>query len=92
MDIDRFRAYSEGYLSETSSILNDVEKEYLAFAPKLITYTMAVRFLTDYIDGDKYYKIHHEDHNLERARAQLRLMMSMEEQYGEMKRIIGRLG
>ena len=92
MDINRFSAYSEGYISETSGMLNEVEKEYLAFAPKLITYTMAVRFLTDYIDGDKYYKIHHENHNLERARAQIRLMMSMEEQYGEMRRIIGRLG
>ncbi len=92
MDINLFRGYSEGYLSETSGMLNEVEKEYLAFAPKLITYTMAVRFLTDYIDGDKYYKIHHEDHNLERARAQIRLMMSMEEQYGEMRRIIRRLG
>ena len=91
MDINLFRAYSEGYLSETSGMLNEVEKEYLAFAPKLITYTMAVRFLTDYIDGDKYYKIHHENHNLERARAQIRLMMSMEEQYGEMRRIIRRM-
>lgn len=92
MDINLFRGYTEGYLSETSDMLNEVEKEYLAFAPKLITYTMAVRFLTDYIDGDKYYKIHHEDHNLDRARAQLRLMMSMEEQYEEMRRIIRRLG
>ncbi len=92
MDINLFRAYSEGYISETSGMLNDVEKEYLAFAPKLITYTMAVRFLTDYIDGDKYYKIHHENHNLERARAQIRLMMSMEEQDGEMRRIIRKMG
>jgi hypothetical protein len=91
MDINLFKAYSEGYLSETGETLNDVEKEYLAFAPKLITYTIAVRFLTDFIDGDNYFKIHHEFHNLQRARAQLRLVMSMEEQYGEMKRIISRL-
>ena len=69
----------------------NVEKEYLAFAPKLITYTIAVRFLTDYIDGDNYFKIHHELHNLQRARAQLKLVMSMEEQYGEMQKIIGKL-
>ena len=42
---------------------------------------MAVRFLTDYIDGDKYYRIHHEHHNLQRTRAQIRLLESMEEQY-----------
>ncbi len=81
----------EGYLSETGSTLNQVEKEYLAFAPKLITYTIAVRFLTDYIDGDNYFKIHHEFHNLQRTRAQLKLVMSMEEQYGEMQRIIREL-
>jgi hypothetical protein len=91
MNIDLFRAYSEGYLSETSGTLNDIEKEYLAFAPLLITYTQAVRFLTDYLDGDNYYKIHHEHHNLQRTRAQLRLVESMEEQYEEMRRIIAKL-
>lgn len=91
MNLNLFKAYSEGYLSETVDTLNDVEKEYLSFAPRLITYTIAVRFLTDYIDGDNYFKIHHRLHNLQRARAQLRLVMSMEEQYDEMKRIIGKL-
>ena len=88
---DLFKAYSEGYLSETVETLNEVEKEYLAFAPSLITYTIAVRFLTDFIDGDHYFKIHHEFHNLQRARAQLKLVSSMEEQYEDMKRIIRNL-
>jgi thiamine kinase-like enzyme len=91
MDIDLFKAYSKGYLSETGNTLNEVEKEYLAFAPKLITYTIAVRFLTDFIDGDNYFKTHHELHNLQRARAQIRLVMSMEEQYDSMRRIIDKL-
>jgi Ser/Thr protein kinase RdoA (MazF antagonist) len=91
MDINLFKAYAEGYLSETGETLNEVEKEYLAFAPRLITYTIAVRFLTDYIDGDNYFKIHHELHNLQRTRAQLRLVMSMEEQYEEMSGIIRKL-
>jgi serine/threonine protein kinase len=91
IDIRLYKAYSEGFLSETRNTLNDVEKEYLAFAPKLITYTMAVRFLTDYIDGDNYYKIHYEKHNLQRARSQLQLVRSMEEQYGEMQKIIKKL-
>jgi hypothetical protein len=50
MDIDLFGAYAEGYLSETRNTLNAVEKEHLAFAPLLMTYEQAVRFLTDYID------------------------------------------
>ena len=91
MDINLFKAYAEGYLSETVKTLNDVEKEFLAFAPRLITYTIAVRFLTDFIDGDNYFKIHHELHNLQRTRAQLKLVMSMEEQYEDMKRIIRNL-
>jgi hypothetical protein len=91
MDINLFKAYAEGFLSETGEKLNDTEKEYLAFAPRLITYTIALRFLTDFIDGDNYFKIHHEHHNLQRTRAQLRLVMSMEDQYDEMRRIISEL-
>ena len=91
MDINLFEAYADGYLSETRETLNAVEKEYLAFAPRLITYTIALRFLTDYLDGDNYFKIHHEHHNLQRARAQLKLVESMEEQYEEMKKIIRKL-
>jgi thiamine kinase-like enzyme len=88
MDINLFRAYADGYLGEIRNTLNDIEKEYLAFAPQLITYTIAVRFLTDYISGDTYFKIYHEHHNLQRARAQLQLVKSMEEQYQNTQDII----
>jgi thiamine kinase-like enzyme len=91
MNIELFRAYSEGYLSEISGTLNNSEKKYLAFSPRLITYTIALRFLTDYLDGDNYFKIHHENHNIQRARAQIKLVESMEEQYDEMKKIITEL-
>jgi Ser/Thr protein kinase RdoA (MazF antagonist) len=91
MNTGLFEAYARGYLRETRDTLNDTEKEWLAFAPQLITYTIAVRFLTDYIDGDHYFKIHHKHHNLQRARAQLQLVRSMEDQYGEMQKIIKRL-
>jgi hypothetical protein len=91
MDMELFRAYAWGYLDETRTTLNEAEKTWLAFAPKLITYTIAVRFLTDYIDGDNYFKIHHPDHNLQRARAQFRLLASMEEQYREMQLAINKL-
>lgn len=91
MDISLFESYTKGYLSETREILNITEKEHLAFAPRLITYTIALRFLTDYIDGDNYFKIHHEDHNLQRARAQFKLVESMEEQYSLMQEIIDKV-
>ena len=91
MDIDLFGAYARGYLSETNNTLNAIEKEYLAFSPLLMTYEQALRFLTDFVDGDKYYRIHHKHHNIQRTRAQIRLLESMEEQYGEMKGIIKKL-
>jgi len=91
MDINLYEAYAGGYLSETRDILNSVEKEHLALAPLLMTYEQALRFLTDYIDGDTYYRIHHEHHNLQRTRAQIRLLKSMEGQFKDMKRIIKEL-
>lgn len=92
MDISLFEAHATGYLSETRKTLNAIEKEYLAFAPILITFIMGLRFLTDYIDGDHYFKIHHENHNLQRAKAQFKLVESMEGQYDMMKMIIKQLG
>jgi len=91
MDIELFRAYATGYLSEIKNVLNETEIDYLAFAPLVITFIQGVRFLTDYIDGDRYYKICHEHHNLQRARAQFQLVRSMERQYDDMRKIIGEL-
>jgi Ser/Thr protein kinase RdoA (MazF antagonist) len=88
MDIDIFRAYAEGYLSETRDTLNPTEIEYLPFAPKLLTYIMATRFLTDFLDGDHYYKIKYPLHNLQRAKAQLALLSDMENRYENMVQII----
>jgi hypothetical protein len=88
MDIGIYEAYAKGYLSETTGTLNSTEKEYLAFAPKLLTYIMATRFLTDYLDGDKYYKINYLQHNLQRNRVQIALLGSMETQYEKMVQII----
>lgn len=91
MDIRLFEAYAQGYLSETRNTLNDLEKKYLAFSPLLMTYEQALRFLADYLNGDIYYKIHHEHHNLQRTKAQIKLLQNMEEQYYEMKGIIKKL-
>jgi thiamine kinase-like enzyme len=91
MDIALFSAYARGYLSETNNTLNAIEKEYLAFAPLLMTYEQALRFLTDFIGGDKYYRIHNKNHNIQRTRSQMRLLESMEEQYSDMKKIIDEL-
>jgi Ser/Thr protein kinase RdoA (MazF antagonist) len=88
MNIRYFKAFAEGFLGSAGSMLNKTEKEYLALSARVMTYMQTLRFLTDYLNGDTYYRIHHPTHNLQRARAQMQLLLSMEEQYGEMRRII----
>ena len=91
MDIDIFRAYAEGYLSERKESLTQSEKQWLAFSALYITYEQVLRFLMDYIDGDKYYKTTSADHNLVRTHAQYRLLQSMESQYDAMQQIVSEL-
>ncbi|MCG8476343.1 MAG: aminoglycoside phosphotransferase family protein [Cytophagales bacterium] len=88
MSLELFEAYAKGFLSQTVSTLTDTEIRHLAFSAKLLTYIMGLRFLTDYIDGDNYYKISHPKHNLQRARAQFQLLKSMEQQFAQMEEII----
>ena len=91
MDIELFQAYAEGYLSIAKTFLCKTELENLVYAGPLITYEQFVRFLSDYLDGDKYYKIHHPKHNLERAESQAKLFLSMMDQINEMKLTIKKL-
>ena len=88
LDMEMYRAYTEGYLSQRRSTLVGSELEHLAFSARYITYEQVLRFLMDYIDGDVYYKVNAPDHNLVRTRAQYKLLQSMEEQYPEMQRIV----
>lgn len=88
MDIVLFEAFSKGFLSETKSILNSDEIKTLAFSARLMTYIIGLRFLTDYLQGDVYYKTRFPGHNLTRARVQFKLIESMEEQRERMGEII----
>lgn len=88
MNIEIFRAYTAGYLSETNKFLTPAELDYLAFSAKYITYEQVLRFLMDYINGDTYYKVKSPDHNLVRTKAQYKLLRSMEQQYDTMKAIV----
>ena len=75
-----FEGLVRGYLSATGTMLNDAERAHLVTAGMLITYEQAIRFLTDYLLGDVYYKTAHPSHNLDRARSQLALLRSMQDQ------------
>ena len=88
MDIQLFEAYAKGFLEHTRDTLNEVEIDHLAFSGKLLPYMIGLRFLTDFVDGDNYFKTKHESHNLQRARAQFKLLQSMERQFEDMRTIV----
>jgi Ser/Thr protein kinase RdoA (MazF antagonist) len=85
-----FEAYTKGYLKTAKGFLTEVEINHLALGAKLLTYMQTVRFLTDYLDGDTYYKIKNPQHNLERSLAQFKLLQSMEEHFSQMQEIVKR--
>ena len=88
MDINMFEGYIKGYLSERKASMTQSEIDWLAFSGIYITYEQVLRFLMDYIDGDNYYKVRYDGHNLVRTHAQYKLLTSMEEQYERMQQIV----
>ena len=91
MQMPMFEALVGGYLESADGFLNDAEKAHLAFSGKLITFETGARFLTDHLQGDVYFKIHRPQHNLDRARTQMKLVESIEEQEELMRREVERL-
>ena len=87
-DVEAFKYFANGYFSEMKDYLTDAEKELIPFSVKLLTYECGIRFLTDYLNGDTYFKIHRENHNLDRARNQFKLVQDMADKEEEMKKII----
>ncbi len=88
MQFAMFEALVRGYLSTAAGFLTRTEKEFLAFSGKLITFEIGIRFLTDYLNGDTYFRIHREGQNLDRCRAQFKLVESIEEQEEAMNRLV----
>ena len=91
VDFDIFEAYSRGYLSEMKEYLTSKEKELLPFAVFLLAIELAIRFLTDYLDGDKYFHTNYEEHNLVRARTQLKLAEDIYDNLDKLKAIISKI-
>ena len=75
-----YRALLEGYLAGSGGLLTPSERDLLEPAGRVITWEQAIRFLTDYLDGDRYFATAHPEHNLDRARAQLALLASLDRQ------------
>lgn len=88
LDHERFAALAHGYLAGAAPFLHPSERGCLALAGPLLTMENAVRFLTDHLEGDVYYRVHRPDHNAARARAQLRRAELMLDQLPELRATI----
>ncbi|MBE6639848.1 MAG: aminoglycoside phosphotransferase family protein [Ruminococcaceae bacterium] len=88
LDLELFGAYAKGFLEGCNGSLNETEIELLPVSAMLITLECGMRFLTDYLEGDTYFKIHYPDHNLHRARNQFALLQDMESKLDQMKAMI----
>jgi Ser/Thr protein kinase RdoA (MazF antagonist) len=88
LNMEIFKAFVEGYLETAGAWLTDIEVEMLPFGARLLTYMQTVRFLTDYLNGDTYYKIKSPEHNRERTMAQFAHLLSLEKHEKEMKKHI----
>jgi Ser/Thr protein kinase RdoA (MazF antagonist) len=83
-----FRALVEGYLESAGAVLNPTERAHLGFAGQLLAYETGLRFLTDHLEGDTYFRIKRPGHNLDRCRTQFALVRSIEENAAAMRQIV----
>lgn len=90
-DMERFEAFASGYLEMSHSILTPLEIDHLALSGPLFAFIMGVRFMTDYLLGDQYYKIEYEEHNLDRARCQLTLTKKLMNRLKDMEDTVAKL-
>jgi aminoglycoside phosphotransferase (APT) family kinase protein len=87
-DLGMFDRLAAGYLDAARDFLVPAETELLAFSAKLLTLECGIRFLTDHLKGDVYFKIHREGHNLDRARTQFKMVAEMEKHMGAMEAVV----
>ena len=84
VNMEIFKAYTQGYMEKAKSFLTPLEISFLPYGGRLLTFMQTVRFFTDYLNGDTYYKIHNPEHNLQRTKAQFKLLQSLEKHADEM--------
>lgn len=90
IDLNLFDVFADGFIAAAGDILTKNEIDNMALGAIVMTAECGSRFLADYIDGDKYFKISYPEHNLDRARCQIKLAQDMFDHYDEMKNIISR--
>lgn len=87
-DIELYEVYTRGFLEGANGSLTPAELEYLPWGARLMTLECGIRFLTDYLDGDHYFRIHYLEQNLDRCRTQFKLVQDMEAQFDKMSAIV----
>lgn len=87
-----FQNLCKGYLEGAGGMLNQHERSLIAFSGKIMTFVIGMRFLTDYLSGDTYFRVHRAQHNLDRARTQVKLVQSIEKQEEAMQSFADSLG
>ncbi len=88
LDLHLFEVYAKGFIEGCAGALTEKELDMLPMGAMLMTFECGMRFLTDYLEGDHYFKIHREGHNLDRCRTQFRLVADMEQKLPQMRAII----
>ena len=91
MQMPMFKKLAEGYLSAAGAFLTKNEKAHIAFSGKLITFEIGLRFLTDFLSGDTYFRIHRPAHNLDRCRTQFKLVDSIERNEAAMQKYVDKI-
>ena len=89
-DMKLFEAFTKGFIEGCGGGLTEKEIELLPMGAKMMTFEVGMRFLTDYLNGDVYFKVHREGHNLDRCRTQLKLVADMEEKWDKMQAIVAK--
>ena len=89
-DLTYFEAFTKAFLEEVGADMTARERELLAFSAILLTLECGIRFLTDYLNGDTYFRIHREHHNLDRCRTQFKLVADMEKKLAQMNAIVAK--
>lgn len=87
-DLELFELYTKGFIEGCQGSLTDAELDMLPMGAMTMTFECGMRFLTDYLEGDHYFKVHREGHNLDRCRTQFKLVKDMEEEEEKMKEIV----
>lgn len=81
-NLDYYNAYTKGFLKKMGDSLTPIELKYLPLGAKTMIFIIGLRFLTDYLNGDVYYKTKYPEHNLDRAKNQFKLLQSLSEKLG----------